>query len=378
MKAPPDLVLLGGGHAHLHVLEALATKKWPPVRAILVSPSSRQIYSGMVPGYLHGRYAEDQISIDLAGLCRAAGVEFIEAAAELIEADAREVHTPDRTVRFSLLSLDIGSAPRGLELPGVQENAIALRPMGSVVALRRRIDERVEECSGGGDVVRIAVVGAGAGGVEVALAVDRRIRDRGGRPAVVLVDHGSEILTGFSERAQEKTKGILRKRGIGLLLEHQVLGVSADAIQVDGGGPIGADLVVWATGAAPPPLLSDSKLPRSDAGYLRVDATLRAVDGSPIWGAGDCVDLAGHDLPKAGVFAVRQGPVLAENLRAALVDEEPSAYRPQSSYLSILNTADGKALLTWRALHAHSSLAWYLKDWIDRGHVRRFSGPEPL
>jgi selenide, water dikinase len=369
----PNLILLGGGHAHLHVLESLASTEWPPVRPILISPRARQFYSGMIPGYLQGQYSEAQLSIDLAGLCRAAGAEFVEAAALRVDPDAREVHTVAGTFRFSLLSLDIGSAPGGLELPGVRDHAVPLRPLSAVVALRRRFDQLVRERSPSGTPVRIAVVGAGAGGIEIALALQRRAPDCGGGAAVLLVDGGSQILTDYSGRAQEKIRRILRERGIELMLEREVVAVSPEAICVAEGERISADLVIWATGATPPPLLDASPLPRSEAGYLSVDSTLRAVDGSRIWGAGDCVGLAGHDLPKAGVFAVREGPVIAHNLRAALADDAPREYRPQSSYLSILNTADGQALLRWRALVVHSRLAWRLKDRIDRAFVRRFA-----
>src|SRR5690606_10246868 len=133
-----------------HVLESLASGEWPPVRPVLISPNARQFYSGMVPGYLQGSYSADEVSIDLAGLCRAAGAEFIEAAADRIDPVARTVHTAGQVLAFSLLSLDIGSAVRGLDLPGVREHAVTLHPMSAVVDLRRRIDELVvERCRSG-------------------------------------------------------------------------------------------------------------------------------------------------------------------------------------------------------------------------------------
>lgn len=373
----PRLILVGGGHAHVHVLEALATGKWPPVLPILISPHARQFYSGMVPGYLQGQYSSEEVSIDLAGLCRSAGAEFIEDAAVSLDPAAKEVRTTRGTFGFSLLSLDIGAAVGGMDLPGVHENAVSLRPLAAVVELRRRVDALAGDRSGSGSAVRIGVVGAGAGGVEIAMAVHRRIADRGGRPAVRLVERGSSILPGYARPVQEKTMGLLRGRGIDLLLDREVRAVSPGKIHLAGGGEVDVDIVIWVGGPAPPPPLERSALPRSEAGYLSVDATLRAVDGSPVWGAGDCVDLLGHDLPKAGVYAVRQGPLLAHNLRAALVGEPPRPYRPQSSFLSILNTADGKALLRWRSLRSHSRLAWHLKDRIDRAFVRRFSEVRP-
>ena len=143
------------------------------------------------------------------------------------------------------------------------------------------------------------------------------------------------------------------------------------------GARLPADLVVWLAGAAGPGLLAGSGLPLDARGFLLVDATLRAVDGSPVWAAGDCATLADHpETPKAGVYAVRQGPVLARNLRAALGDGTPRAYVPQKTFLSLLNTADGKALLRWHGLVSHSRFAWWLKDRIDRRFVRRYR-PSP-
>jgi len=372
--AAPHLVLVGGGHAHLQVLAAIRGGSWPAVRCTLISPARAQVYSGMVPGYLQGTYDHDDeggthIAFDLPGLCSRAGVTFVEAAALRIDGSGgqRVVETEaGGAVPFDLASVDVGSVPAGLELPGVRAHTLSLRPMDRAVALRDRIDALAERGTRG---VRLVVVGAGAAGFEVALALHRRLADRGARPLVTLVEGGALILDRYSERVRRKAAGVLRRRGVTVLTSAPVASVLDGGVVLANGASLEADAVVWTTGAAPPPVLARSSLPLGRGGWFAVDATLRAVDGSPVWGAGDCVEVAGLDLPKAGVYAVREAPILAHNLRAALVGGEPRPYRPQRSFLSLLNTADGRALVRWKGLVSHSRWGWWLKDRIDRRFV---------
>lgn len=365
------VVLLGGGHAHLHVLRDAALRPWKSAEITLVSPFDHHHYSGMVPGYLQGQYGEDELRFDLRRLCRASGARFVRGYAQRIDASSGWVDVEGHRIPFDLASLDVGSAPAGTDVPGVQEHASTVRPMSRAVALRDRVDERIHSVPDA-NPVRVCVVGGGAGGVEVALALHRRI-ERAGKDAQVTVLDRGPILSGYSARARERATALLVRRGIVVQTGHDVVAVQTDAVVTEGGQPVGADLVVWLTGAAPPRLLDRSNLPTSPGGFFQVDSTLRSVDGTPVWGAGDCVTLSEHpDMPKAGVYAVREGPVLAHNLRAQVEGGPPREYRPQSSFLSLLNTADGKALLRWHGLLSHSRWAWWLKDWIDRRFVRSY------
>jgi NADH dehydrogenase FAD-containing subunit len=152
--------------------------------------------------------------------------------------------------------------------------------------------------------------------------------------------------------------------------------VEADSVRLADGIRLPTDLVVWLAGAAGSRLLARTGLPLDERGFLLVDPTLRSVDGAPVWAAGDCATLVEHpETPKAGVYAVRQGPVLARNVRAAFGEGTSATYVPQKTFLSLLNTADGKALLRWRGIVSHSRFAWWLKDRIDRGFVRRHRPP---
>jgi pyridine nucleotide-disulfide oxidoreductase family protein len=369
------LVLVGGGHAHLHVLADLAIRPLPGAEVTLVSPSAWHHYSGMVPGFLQGVYAEAELKIDLASLVARAGARLVEAVAERIDVARRTVDVLGACLPFDVLSLDVGAAPAGLDVSGVREHAVTVRPMRQAVALRARLDALAAASARRGPV-RVTVVGAGAGGVETALAVHRRIREAGPRPEVSLIEAASDVLPGYAAPARRRAADILARRGVAVTLGSAVSRVEGSAVQLANGARTAADLVVWLSGAAGPALLADAGLPLDDRGFLLVDATLRAVNGAPIWGAGDCATLSEYpDTPKAGVYAVRQGPVLARNLRAALGEGRPAAYVPQRTFLSLLNTADGKALLRWHGAVSHSRFAWWLKDRIDRRFVRRYRAP---
>jgi pyridine nucleotide-disulfide oxidoreductase family protein len=367
-----SLLLVGGGHAHLFVLEALAREPWPGVEVTLVSPDSHHHYSGMVPGYLQGTYAEPQLRFDLEALCDLAGVRFRRGRVVAVAPGSGTITLEEgASLPFDMISFDIGSVPAGLDTPGVREHAATVRPMSRAVELRGRLDALIQSAAPGAPV-EVAVVGAGSGGFEVALAVEARIRSGGRTPRVRLLEEASEPLAEFEARVRRRGAAILAARGVELRTGARVTGVRADRVEVAEGPPIPSSLTIWLTGAAAPPVF-EAGVDADEAGFLRVDRTLRAVGGAPVWGAGDCIALEGHPgMPRAGVYAVRQGPVLARNLRAALDREEPESYTPQASFLSIMNTADGRGLLRWKGFVTHGRIAWWLKDWIDRRFMRRF------
>lgn len=442
------LVLVGGGHAHLHVVEAVAEGRrtgsgWTDVSVSLLSPSPHHHYSGMLPGFLQGRYTESALRFDLPALCRAAGIRFIQGTAQRIEVLDQEatqppeapqiqsapqtqavsgsagdpseaagngappdpgtgptdfvvrgrIHTDAGMIPFSAASLDVGSVIGGREIPGVRRHAWALRPMSRAVELEGVLaalarGETAGVPGGGmgpGGASPVVVVGAGAAGFEVALAAAERGGSGSAPVDVTLVEAGPELLPEFSPRVRRRARSVLERRGVKLRTGCRVREVAADRVQVEeeeGGvrrtSSFPAALTLWVAGAGPPELLARSDLPLGEEGFFQVDAHLRSVDGAPIWGAGDCISLQGFPwMPKAGVYAVRQAPVLVANLRSALEGEEgeeAERYRPQSSFLSLLNTGQGEALLRWKFLVAHGRWPWWLKDWIDRRFMERYHG----
>jgi selenide,water dikinase len=368
------LVLVGGGHAHLFVLEGLARGRFPgDVAVTLVAPDPRHAYSGMVPGLVGGRYRPDDLLIDLAALARAAGATFIAGAVESLDPGGRSVRLADgRRLSYDILSLAVGSGNAGTGLPGVEERAVLLKPIDRTLGLVPAVERAA---AGAGTAV--AVVGGGAAGVELALNLRTRLAmlGRGGAP-VRLVDGDDRVLRDRSGACRRAAERVLRSRGIELILGREVARLADGRLHLDDGRTVEAGLVVWATGPSAPRLFADTALALDQGGYLRVDPTLRSVSHPGIFAAGDAAALEGHPgLPKAGVYAVRQGPVLRDNLAAACAGREPSRrFHPQRRFLALLNTGDGRAILSWGALAVTGRWAMALKDRIDRRFMRRFKG----
>lgn len=360
------LVLAGGGHAHLEVLRRLALRPHPPAGLTLVSLDRRHLYSGMVPGYLQGQYREEEITFELPALAARAGGRFVQGRVTAVDPGAREISLAGGgTLPYDLISFNVGSRTAGDDLPGVRDHAVLVKPISRAGDLRRRL---LELAAAGDEPCRATVVGGGAAGVEIACAIaavldraGRERHDRSGR-RVAILDSSAEILSEYSERFRRRALKVLSGKQIEIRAGMRVEG---DRL------PPG--LTVWLTGAAAWPLFQSSGLPVDDRGFLLVDDALRSVADPRVLGAGDCVTLARHpDTPKAGVYAVREGPVLWKSLLAALSGTRPPRYEPQEGYLSLLNTGDGRALLSYKGLVSHSRWAWRLKDGIDRRFVARY------
>lgn len=365
------LLFIGGGHAHVYVLDSLARRPVADLEITLVSPFERHHYSGMVPGYLRGAYADDDLTIDLPTVCRAAKARFIQAYADAIDGPAHTVQVGADRLTFDLASVDVGSEAAHMDIPGARDHAWTLRPMTRVAALRDRLDVLLQQRADG--PLTIGVVGAGAAGVEVSLALEERTRRAGRTPRVTLFNGGDSILPDYTDALRERAERILEQRGIRVSTGRRVEQVEADAVVDSEGERTDSDLTVWLTGAAPPTILAHSNIPKDPEGFFLVDSTLRSADGEPIWGAGDCIGIEGlPPLPKAGVYAVRESPIVSGNIRAWLSNGSPTHYDPQASFLALLNTADGKALMRWKGIVSHSRWAWWLKDWIDRGFMKKY------
>lgn len=354
------LVLAGAGHAHLFVLEALARARWPGVETVLVSRGRTQLYSGMVPGYLAGQYERRALSFDLEGLARAGGARLEPGGVASLDADRRELRLGDgRTLAYDAASFDIGSQPAGDAVPGVREHAVPLKPLEEALA-------RLTSDAGTGPVL---VVGGGAAGVELALCLQART----GRPTVLL-EGGNQVPRGASRLAARRVRTLLERRGVTLRMESRVTALEAGVAHLDSGERLAFGTCVWATGARAPELFAASGAAVDARGYLAVRDTLESPSHAGLFAAGDCAGfVSGQRVPKAGVYAVRQGPVLRDNLRAFLTGMgTPRPYRAQSGFLSLLNAGDGTAVGEWKGMAFHGRALWHLKDAIDRRFMVRF------
>lgn len=367
-SAPPDrdLLLVGGGHAHLSVLRAFAMRPEPGVRITLLAQELEAPYSGMLPGWIAGLYGAGECRVDLLPLAAAAGARLVHDAMVGLEPTARQVlcrrHPP---LRYDVLSLDIGSAPR-LEVPGAAEHSLPVRPIGSFLA---RLEAALARL--GVPEPRLAVVGGGAAGVELALALRPRLAMRGVGAVVSLLAAG-ELLPRHGALARILATRALARRGIVTLTGAEVMRVEAGALLCADGRQVACDVAIWATGAAPAPWLPQTGLALDAEGFLAVDAGLRSVSHPQVFAAGDTAAVLPHPREKAGVYAVRQGRPLAQNLRRALRGEAPRPFTPQRRALSLIGTGDGEAIAAWGGLALSGRWVWRLKEWIDRRWIARF------
>lgn len=367
------LLLAGAGHTHLEILRRLILEPLSEVELTLVSVGPLHHYSGMVPGYLQGTYREEEIAVRVPDLMERAGGSFLAGKAVGIDPAGRRVRveTADgaREVPYDLVSFAVGSNTAGIDSPRVAGEAQRIKPLERVHALR----ERLLALADGPDEVSVALVGGGAAGVEIALAIAAVLEKGGKANRITLLESGEDILSGYRHRFRERARTILRKRKIAVRTGLRVSAVHAEEVETEEGVRVPSRLTVWLTGAVAWPLFRDSGLPLDGRGFLLTDDALRSVADPRIFAVGDCGTLASHpETPKAGVYAVREGPVLWESLKAAVRGGEPPRYEPQHGFLSILNTGDGRALLDYKGIVSHSRWAWRLKDWIDRRFMARY------
>jgi pyridine nucleotide-disulfide oxidoreductase family protein len=371
------LLLVGAGHAHLEILRRLILEPLAEVELTVVSAAPLHHYSGMVPGYLQGTYREEEIAVQVPDLVERAGGRFVAGRAAGLEPGARtvrlEMAAGDGAVPYDLVSFAVGSNTAGIDDPRVGGEAQRIKPLERVVSLRRRLAELALDGGGAVPVVPVAVVGGGAAGVEVALAAAAVLEQAGREHRIAILDSGERILAGYRDRFRERARAILERRGIEVRTGTRVLAVHAGEVETEAGARVPSHLTVWLTGAVAWPLFRDSGLPLDERGFLLTDDSLRSIADPSVFAAGDCGTLASRpETPKAGVYAVREGPVLWQSLKAAIHGSEPPRYEPQRSFLSLLNTGDGRALLDYRGIVSHSRSAWWLKDRIDRRFLARY------
>jgi selenide,water dikinase len=367
-----DLLLCGGGHAHLFVLDALARARSAGVRVTLVSPQRRHLYSGMLPGLIGGRYTEDEVSLDLAQLAAAAGAQFVESPVTAFSAADRVVTTADgRVLHGDVVSLAIGSLATGPDVPGVAMHALTAKPIQQALAIAPALDAAAAAARG---PVRVVVVGGGAAGCELAWAACARLRARGREVQATIVEHAATLLADRRPGVQRAAMAACARLGVAVLTRSAVQEMTAYDVGLTDGRRVPADLALWVAGSRAAPLLAASGLACDARGYVQVDAALRSVSHPQVFAAGDAATpIRWPATPKAGVYAVRAGPILAANLLAAAQGATPAAtWAPQREFLALLNTGDGRAILSWRSLVAEGAWAMRLKDRIDRGFLARF------
>ena len=359
-----DLVLVGGGHAHVNVLKSFAMRPVHGLRITLISREVDTPYSGMLPGHVHGAYSTSDVHINLLRLARFTGARLFIDEVTSIDPDSKLLRFGDgRELRYDLLSINTGAAPN---CPFDHPHVVPVKPIGLFLPGWHALKERLSKGS------RLAVVGGGAGGFEIALAAQHQLADLS--VTVSLLTSG-KLLPDKVERVRLLGENALRDANIELRENFRVGEVNADALVSNDGEVLPAAGVLWVTGVAAPGWLANTGLARDQAGFIEVDNYLRSVSHDSVYAAGDVAGMRDQPRPKSGVFAVRQGPKLARNLRAAALEEPARAkpYKAQSRFLALLNCADGTAIASYGSFAARHKIFWRLKHWIDSAFMTKFN-----
>ena len=359
-----ELVFVGGGHTHALVIRSWGMRPVPGVRVTLVNPGATAPYSGMLPGHLAGHYPRKALDIDLVRLARFAGARLIVDRAVAVDPQAKVVRLASgRQLPYDLLSLDIGITSEMPLLPGFAEHGIAAKPLG------RFADVWAETCAGTG-AIRIAVLGGGVAGCEVAMAAVHRMREHGREAEVSVIDRG-QVLSHVVPSARRRLIAAMADHGVTLIENAAPIAVEADAVVLDNGQRVASDLTIGAAGATPQAWVAEIGLPCRD-GFLEVDEHLRSPGDETIYAAGDCAHLVHDPRPKAGVYAVRAAPVLTHNLRADLLGLPRKSFRPQKDFLKLVSLG-GKVAVAEKSGFSFSGPAmWRLKNWIDQQFMDKF------
>ena len=379
-----DIVLVGGGHSHVVVLKNFGMKPMPGVRLTVICRDSHTPYSGMLPGYIAGHYNYDEVHIDLRTLAEFAGARFFKDEVIGLDRATGKVLCKSRPpVSYDRLSINIGSTPQVQQVAGAAAHAVAVKPIHLFNQRWLALLERVRRQPG---KTRIALVGAGAGGVELTLAMQHRLRqelESLGRDPNELSFHlftsSAQILPTHNPRVRRSFEAVLAARQVVLHCNSAVTRVSDRGLQTADGQQLAMDEIVWVTQAGGAPWLQQTGLALDDGGFIQVNDQLQSVSDPRVFAAGDIASMLGRPLEKAGVFAVRQGQPLAVNLRRSVQDLALRPYRPQRSWLALISTGDRCAVASrGRWSWGVSALLWRWKDRIDRRFMASFSALEPM
>ena len=373
-----DIVLVGAGHAHVAVLRMFGMNPVAGVRLTLITRQVHTPYSGMLPGLVAGHYEFDDAHIDTGPLSRFAGARLYQSEVIGFDLAGRRVLCSDRPpVAYDVLSIDIGSTPSAFDLPGVSDHAIPVKPIDQFISRFEAARQRILASHGR---ARIVIVGGGAAGVELTLALHQRLRrdvaaaglDPNGL-SFDLITAGCSIVPVLPAGARSTLERIVAERGIRLHTDVRVTAINAQRLQLSRGEAIEFDAIFWTTQAAAAPWLKSTDLTLDASGFISIDDTLQSVSHPGVFAAGDVASMTNHNLPKSGVYAVRQGRYLADNLRRLVAGKPLLRYRPQRAALYLISTGERYAVGARSGVSFAGAWAWRWKDRIDRRFMAKFN-----
>ncbi|MBA2483314.1 MAG: FAD-dependent oxidoreductase, partial [Nitrosomonas sp.] len=382
MNSPPlrpyikNLILIGGGHSHIAVIKELGMKPLPGVRITLVSENTYTPYSGMLPGLIAGHYNFDDCHIDLRKLCQWANIRFISSKVKSINIKENKVICHQYpSLFYDLLSINTGSTPRLHTIHGALKYGHAVKPINKFISqwqLWLRAAATTTQTR------EIIVVGGGAAGIEVLLAMRYRLHNTGNiRAKFTLICSEESILSSHNQRVQKFFQQHLIALGIKIITNQKAVSITAHQLLLTNGQKLDVDFVTWAIDAGAQSWLAESGLQCDSKGFIQVDKFLRSISHPEVFAAGDSAAFTPSPLPKAGVYAVRQAPILTKNLIASLKKQSLHPFKPQHRYLSLLTTGERHAVASRGLLFAKGKWVWHWKNHIDRKFMARFN-PAPM
>ena len=377
-----DLVLVGGGHSHVGVLRMFAMHPEPGLRITVICTDIETPYSGMLPGYVSGHYSFDEVHIDLGRLCAFVGARLFHDAVVGIDRKNQKVICRDRQgVAYDLLSINIGSTPQVHLIEGAQGMAIPVKPIAQFNQRWLALLDKARHWPTHRGRMTVAVVGGGAGGVELLLSMQYRLRNEFkalGRSRedlkFVLLTAGETILPTHNARVRARFNKVLEERNVDVHTHAEVVQVSPGCLHTRDGRTFDADETLWVTQAGGPAWLQSTGLALDPQGFILVNAQLQSVNDPLVFAAGDIASYLSRPLEKAGVFAVRMGKPLATNLRRSFRGQKLQAYRPQRQWLALISTGNRFAVASRGPIGFASEWVWRWKDHIDRRFMQRFNG----
>ncbi len=374
------VVLLGAGHTNAHILRMWRMSPPQDARLTCVSNFPQATYSGMLPGTLAGLYPPDRMEIDLVRLCVSVGARLIVDEVVGLDARQQQLLFADRPpLPFDVLSIGIGSVPRRDPDQVLDETVLAIKPMQTFLdRLAARIDDLLQTI--GDRPLRVAIVGAGVAGLEITFCLPQGLRSLAeDRPVeLTLVDQNDGVGSGLDAPTLALVRRELASQNVDLQLGRRVMQVKNGQIEFDTGSSLTADLVLWVTSADSPELLQKFGLPVDQRGFLRTRSTLQSVAAPHVFVVGDSGTIDGEESPKAGVYAVRQGPILWNNIQRSLRNQPLQPYEPQHDFLKLLATGDRRAILSFRGIAARGGWCWRLKRFIDERFMDKYQDYRPM
>ena len=368
-----ELVLLGGGHAHVSVLKRFGMKPVPGLRITLITRDIHTPYSGMLPGFVAGHYSYDECHIDLGPLARFAGARLYHGEVQKLDTNERKIYLGNRPpVAYDILSINTGSTPSINNVFGVMGNALIAKPIDIFIEKWQELQTRVLSHKG---IFNVVVVGAGAGGVELLLSIKHRLQTIIAEDVELeftLLTKSRQILPTHNAGIRKRFNKILSDQSVSVHTQSAVSEVGSNHVITEDGKKFNADAVIYVTNASAPAWPRDSGLQVDDQGFIQVNNKLQSMSHPEVFAAGDIASLP-DPCAKSGVFAVRQGRILSANLKRIALDNRLKTYRPQKEFLSLIGTGDKYAVASRGNWSAQGRWLWIIKNHIDRRFMRRYN-----